>query len=146
MTSDLPTLPDGVTSAVRVPILMAKIGRAIEHRLDQNIIRLGLTPRNAALLQVIAAHPDAIQKEIAQIAALDVSSVAWHLKQLEGDGFLERQPKKTGLHGARHHLTRKGRSAMLQIEDAQEDLATKLEPLLRIEELRRLARALEIKA
>jgi DNA-binding MarR family transcriptional regulator len=107
-------------------MLLLKIGKAAERRLERALKPSGLTPRHLGVLFEVQARPTS-QQALIETIGVDPSKLVGLLNDLEADGLIVR---KRDPEDRRRHIVEVSAKGSARLEDAKKVAATVEEELL----------------
>jgi MarR family transcriptional regulator for hemolysin len=88
-----------------ISLKLTVLTRQMRTRFDQSVASIGVTRSQWTLIAVIARHPAATQREVAEILEMSEASAGRLIDRLCADGILERRPKEDDRRAYCVHLT-----------------------------------------
>jgi MarR family transcriptional regulator for hemolysin len=88
-----------------ISLKLTVLARQMHKRFDQSVASIGVTRSQWTLIAVIARHPAATQREVAEILEMSETSAGRLIDRLCTDGLLERRQKEDDRRAYCVHLT-----------------------------------------
>jgi DNA-binding MarR family transcriptional regulator len=139
--SSLDDLPIEITHQVRdscVNLHVQRAGRAVARRIDDALRPVGLTSGQYSLLMSLNRPAPPRMRDVANLLAMDRTTLTANLKPLERRGLLEVRTDEKDRRTRRLILTDEGRKSLIAAYPVWERVQAELSDLLRGRDLERL--------
>lgn len=109
--------PDERSGKRALSLKLTVTARQMHKSFDQSVAAIGITRSQWTLVAVIARHPGATQREVAEMLEMSEASVGRLIDRLCSDGMLVRQQKEDDRRAYCIHLTDAANTMMAKISD-----------------------------
>lgn len=110
------TITENPTASMRnASLKLTVIARQLRAHFDQSVVRLGVTRSQWTVVAVVARHPGATQRSIADMLEIAEASAGRLIDRLCADGLLERRPKDDDRRAHAVFLTERGQTITAQL-------------------------------